>query len=157
MLTTSMTTNKNDSLGAGEILKVDVLGRVTVPREKREELLDTFEKSGMSGAQFAQHHGIHVQTFASWIQKRRRARGDYENEEMRRKLRMGKKTGKAPRKSRPKNSPSNTALNLIEVVADAPAPCVQALEVILPSGVVLKVSSVDQVTLLKTLISELSC
>lgn len=152
-----MTTNENDLSCAGEILKVDVLGRVTVPREKREELLDAFEGSGMSGAQFAHHHGIHVQTFASWIQKRRRERGDYESEEMCRKLRMRKNTGKAPRKSRPKNTPADTALNLIEVVPDAPAPSGQALEVVLPSGVVLKVSGIDQVTLLKTVIRELSC
>ena len=95
MITTSMTTKQeNNPAETGEILKVDVLGRVTVPKEKREELLDTFEASGMSGAQFAQHHGIHVQTFASWIQKRRRARGDYESEEMRSKLRMRRKSKK---------------------------------------------------------------
>ena len=71
MITTSMTAiNENNPAGTGEILKVDVLGRVTIPREKREELLDTFEASGMSGAQFAQHHGIYMQTFASWIQMR---------------------------------------------------------------------------------------
>ncbi len=93
-----MTTNENDPAPAGEILKVDVLGRVTVPKEKREELLDAFEASGMSGAQFAQHHGINVQTFASWIQKRRRARGDYEDEEKRRKLRMGKRRPKSKSK-----------------------------------------------------------
>lgn len=58
-------------------LKRDVLGRVTLPATQREALLDEFERSGMKGLPFAQLVGIHYQTFASWIQKRRRARGDY--------------------------------------------------------------------------------
>lgn len=152
-----MTTNDENG-DAGEILKVDVLGRVTVPKEKREELLDTFEASGMSGAQFAHHHGIHVQTFASWIQKRRRARGDYDNEQTRRKLRMRKGGGKANAKLPVPKTGGKPSLNLIEVVADVPASSgQQALEVILPSGVVLKVCSADQIALLKTIVNELSC
>jgi hypothetical protein len=31
------------------ILKTDALGRVRTPRERREALLEEFEKSGMSG------------------------------------------------------------------------------------------------------------
>ena len=56
---------------SGEILKTDVLGRVKVRPERREELLDAFEASAMSGQSFAIHHGIKVQTIASWIQKLR--------------------------------------------------------------------------------------
>jgi len=43
---------KNDEVAQeneGDLLKVDALGRVRVPKEKREELLDIFERSGMSG------------------------------------------------------------------------------------------------------------
>ena len=57
---------------AGEFLKTDVLGRVRLRPEEREKMLDAFEAGGMSGQAFAIHHGIKVQTFASWIQKRRR-------------------------------------------------------------------------------------
>ncbi|MEM9398676.1 MAG: hypothetical protein AAF984_00565 [Verrucomicrobiota bacterium] len=46
-----------------EILKTDVLGRVTLPPEKREALLDEFEKSGMPASQFCRHYGIGQQTF----------------------------------------------------------------------------------------------
>ena len=56
------------------LLPTDVLGRVRTPPERREALLDEFEKSGMSGAKFAQFIGVKYQTLANWVQKRRRAR-----------------------------------------------------------------------------------
>ena len=59
------------------ILKIDVLGRVKTPGERREQLLDEFEKSGLTGQKFAALVGIKYQTFATWAQKRRRARGTY--------------------------------------------------------------------------------
>ena len=55
------------------ILKTDVLGRVKTPKERREQLLDEFEKSGLTGQKFAALVGIKYQTFATWAQKRRRA------------------------------------------------------------------------------------
>ena len=59
-----------------EILKTDVLGRVRTPKPRREALLDEFERSGVSGKKFAALVGIHYQTFASWSQQRRKARGE---------------------------------------------------------------------------------
>ena len=47
----------------------DRRGCVRTPREDREALLDTFEKSGMSGAAFARLHGIKYPTFACWRYK----------------------------------------------------------------------------------------
>jgi hypothetical protein len=43
-----------------------------VSPERREALLDEFEKSGLSGAQFARTVGIKYQTFAYWRQQRQR-------------------------------------------------------------------------------------
>ena len=65
---------KNTQLGVerGEILIQDSKGRVRTPLERREALLEEYERSGMSGLAFAQHTGIKYQTFASWVQKRRR-------------------------------------------------------------------------------------
>jgi acetyl esterase/lipase len=57
------------------ILKTDVLGRVRTPRERREQVLDEFERSGLSGQKFAELTGIKYPTFATWAQKRRRQRG----------------------------------------------------------------------------------
>jgi hypothetical protein len=59
------------------ILKTDVLGRVKTPAARREQLLDEFERSGLTGQKFAAVVGIKYQTFATWVQKRRRQRGAY--------------------------------------------------------------------------------
>ncbi len=59
------------------ILRTDVLGRVKTPKERREALLDEFERSGLCGQKFAALAGIKYQTFATWAQKRRRQRGAY--------------------------------------------------------------------------------
>jgi len=58
----------------GTILKTDDRGRVRTPVDRREALLDEFERSGVSGMKFAQLAGIKYATFANWIQKRRRTR-----------------------------------------------------------------------------------
>jgi hypothetical protein len=58
-----------------EILKIDARGRVRVPVERRELLLDEFENSGLSGKKFAVLVGIKHQTFATWVTKRRKQRG----------------------------------------------------------------------------------
>lgn len=58
--------------GAMEIMKQDRLGRVRTPRTKQEEILAEYDRSGMSGQQFAKYHGIKYQTFATWVQKRRK-------------------------------------------------------------------------------------
>ena len=59
------------------ILKRDATGRVSYSLEQREALLDEFERSGLKGAAFVRTVGISYPTFASWIQQRRHARGDY--------------------------------------------------------------------------------
>lgn len=61
------------------LLKTDSIGRVRMPDDKREMILDRFEESGMSGQAFAAHIGVKYQTFATWVQKRRKLRGDYPN------------------------------------------------------------------------------
>lgn len=63
------------------LLKTDALGRVRMPKERREAILDAFERSGMSGQAFAERIGVKYPTFATWVQKRRRKRGDYGGKE----------------------------------------------------------------------------
>ena len=58
-----------------EILQQDGRGRVRLPARRREALLDEFEKSGASGAQFARLAGIKYATFAGWVLRRRKVRG----------------------------------------------------------------------------------
>jgi len=55
-----------------EILKQDRKGRVRTPRAKQEAILDEYDRSGMSGPEFAQYVGIKYQTLATWVQKRRK-------------------------------------------------------------------------------------
>jgi hypothetical protein len=67
-----MTSTPEDS---AEIFKRDRMGRVRVPKPRREMLLDEWERSGGSAAQFADYVGIKYSTLASWIQKRRKRAG----------------------------------------------------------------------------------
>ena len=57
------------------MIKTDVLGRMKTSAARRESLLKEFESSGMSGKKFAELTGIKYQTFATWLQKRRRQTG----------------------------------------------------------------------------------
>jgi hypothetical protein len=64
-------TSMNDE---AKILKTDTRGRVRVPAERREELLNEFERSGISAMRFAKMAGVNYATFANWRQKRRKAK-----------------------------------------------------------------------------------
>ncbi len=66
-----------DENKVGRVLKTDVIGRVKTGARQRERVLDEFERSGLSGMKFAAVAGINYQTFASWVQKRRRAMEAY--------------------------------------------------------------------------------
>ncbi len=132
------------------ILKRDVLGRVTISKVQRETLLDEFERSGLKGKPFAKLVGVHYQTFAVWIQKRRRARGDYA-------------AAAAIKSVAPTAVRSPSPLRLIEAVA-APLGAAlpagvgrgsEALELILPGGAKLLVTSSAQVALAAQLLNAL--
>ena len=60
-----------------EVLKRDALGRVRTPRVRREALVEEFEQSGVSAKKFAALVGVNCQTFASWVQARRKAGGQH--------------------------------------------------------------------------------
>ena len=85
-----------------EVLKTDVLGRVRVKKARRDVLLDEFERGGTSAQAFAKMVGIKYQTFASWVQKRRRARKQYP----------------AAVKALPSTPVASGALRLVEAVAE---------------------------------------
>jgi hypothetical protein len=127
-------------------LKRDALGRVALPRQKREALLDEFERGSLSGTQFARVAGINYQTFAGWMQQRRRARGDY-----------------APRQHR---ADAPAAVRLVEAVFTTGAAAQPALpepatastltlEVLLPGGARLLVGNAHQAALAAQLLKAL--
>ena len=148
---------------ATKILKRDTLGRVTLTGEQREHLLDEFERSGLKGVPFARLAGVNYPTFASWIQKRRRARGDY----ARVSRRQASAGGEPPR-----------ALSWVEAVLASPQSAAPgtgtgtgtgtgnstgaaALQLNLPGGAHLTITTPQQATLaaqlLKALTPSASC
>ena len=56
------------------VLKQDAAGRVWTPRDRREAVLDEFERSGLPATKFAAHVGVKYPTLAAWVQKRRKSR-----------------------------------------------------------------------------------
>ena len=120
---------------SGQIIKADKRGRIRVTRERRQSLIQEFEQSGLSAAQFAQVCGVKYQTLATWIRKAHRA----------------KPTGR-----KPGNSP--TPLQWFEtVVAPASTGSVTAhgLMVLFPDGVRLEVRDLSHVPLAAALIRTL--
>ena len=66
-----MTTTTTDlTPQSTQILKTDKRGHIQFPRQMREDLLDRFESSGMSGSEFAKFYHISYSTFATWRKKR---------------------------------------------------------------------------------------
>ena len=156
-MTLMTTTNHPNGAGSGaseseHLLKTDVLGRTRMSRAQRETILDAFESSGMTGQAFALQHGIKIQTFASWIQKRRLARGDYQKESVRQKLRMRKS---CPATDQPHPTPAS--FNLIEVDLRKEPTATTALEVLLPGGAIVRISHESQIGLLQLLLRQPPC
>jgi DNA-binding transcriptional regulator/RsmH inhibitor MraZ len=114
-------------VGEGEVLKIDERGRVRVPVERREALLDEFEKSGMSGAKFARLAGIKYATFANWTHARRKARSQ--------------------------ESPGSEPLRLIEAVMEGSGNGSCGLVIELPGGGRVRVESPLQLRLAAELLS----
>lgn len=71
----AMTSTESAANEGIELLRVDTRGRVRVSRERREVLLAEYDRSGMSGAAFAEWAGVKYPTFMSWVSGRRRERG----------------------------------------------------------------------------------
>ena len=57
------------------IIKSDRTGRRRYTQQYKDEVLAAYESSGMSGCAFAEHCGLKYPTFASWVSKRRRDKG----------------------------------------------------------------------------------
>jgi hypothetical protein len=108
------------------ILKTDSRGRVRTPVGRREELLDEFERSGLSATKFAALVGVRYQTFATWVQQRKGER---------------KKGAGRPRGSK--------AVCLVEAVVDASAgeAAGGALRLLLPGGATMEVRNKTQAAL----------
>jgi transposase len=67
-------TSKSNTPSDIQFRKVDRRGHVRTSPEYREAILDQFERSGLSGAQFAAEHNINLKTFGNWVRRRRGAK-----------------------------------------------------------------------------------
>jgi hypothetical protein len=57
-----------------KIIKTDTRGRLRTTAERREFLLDEFERSAMTGRKFADWAGIRYSTFGNWSRARKKLR-----------------------------------------------------------------------------------
>lgn len=137
--------------GAGTVLKTDVLGRVQTKVAQREAMLDAFERSGLSGTKFAAVAGVNYQTFASWVQKRRKTTGAYRES-------LGRsKQGKSARPA----ATTMPALGWVEaVVEDGARPEVpvsqpETLRLELPCGASMQITNQAQAVLAARLLRAL--
>ena len=108
-----------------EILKTDKRGRVRTTRQRREELLLEFERSGLSAPRFAELTGVKYQTLAGWLHRRRQQQGEV-----------------AATKA-----PGVQWLETVVPTADLPATSDSRLLVRLPSGATLELSNLTQAPL----------
>ena len=122
------TTSEMTGAAEGEIFKTDTVGRVRVSRARREALLDEFERSGASGAQFAAYVGVKYSTFAAWAHKRRRQKA------------LAAET--APAQAAPKTA---TPVRWWEAVVEGPPGAsaeAEGLQVCLPGGAQVRIATV---------------
>ena len=123
------------------ILKTDTRHRIRTPAPQREALLDAFEHTSMSGAQFARHHGIRYPTFANWRQKRRRSGG----------LERGSQRDYTPQSSHWVEG----VLSAAHQAQSLPPPSARPLGVVLPGGATLHLVSMELVSLAAALLRAL--
>ena len=51
------------------VLKTDQIGRLRYTPEQKKTMVDAYRASGLSAPRFAAHHGVNYQTLVSWIKK----------------------------------------------------------------------------------------
>ena len=114
------------------IIKADRRGRLRFAPDQLATLFAAYDTSGLSGPKFAQLHGLNYQTFAGWLQRRKR--------------------GPVPKPSR--SAPG--AITFIEADTAAAGGGSAALEVHLAGGAKLLVGNRAQLALAAALIRELT-
>ena len=127
------------------ILKTDQRGRVRMPPERREALLLEFERSGLSGAEYARVVGVRYSTFAAWVARRKR--GD-----------ASRRRSGGRERFRSKSSASRSGVAWVEAVVEPHRNRHDAsgsLVVDLPGGARTRVSNATQAGLLARVLTEL--
>jgi len=118
------------------VLKTDKIGRLRYTSEQKKTMIEAYRASGLSAPRFAAHHGVNYQTLVSWIKKDRQSLS----------------TSTAPGLS-----PSNL-FSLIPAVIEGNGNLNAngAMEIFLPGGARLSITSAHHVALAASLIRELN-
>jgi transposase-like protein len=129
MRTTTTTSVVPSTVQAAKLpVTVDTRGRMRISKEQRGLILEEFERSGVSGAEFARRSGLKYSTLAGWRHRHRRSHRS--------------------RRLRP--------VRLLEaVLPTAPVPASKALPVLLPGGARLEIACAAQIPLAVALLREL--
>jgi transposase-like protein len=110
------------------IIRTGSDGRLRYSRDQRGDLLEAFDRSGMSAMAFSRQHGVSYQTFIAWLRKRRECGAPLQSD----------------------------APAFAEVMLRQPAPdSAASLRVVLPCGTVIEVASRAALPLAAELLSTL--
>ena len=123
-----MQSTSSEPSPASSIIRTGIDGRLRYSREQRQDLLEAFDRSGLSAMSFSRQHGVSYQTFIAWLRKRR-------------------ESGDIP----PPNAPA-----FAEVMLQQPAHDLSAgLRILLPCGTVIEVPCRSALSLAAELITAL--
>ena len=117
------------------IMKTDRRGRLRYTPEQKNTIVEAYQASGLSAPRFATLHGVNYQTLVSWIKKRKIQGAE-----------------RSPR------SLHSALLSLVpaEIAHSNAIASGSAMEVLLPGGTKILISSPSQVDLAVALIRELN-
>ena len=116
------------------IMKADRRGRLRYTPEQKQTMVDAYRASGLSAPRFAAHHGVNYQTLVTWIKKDKQSSA-----------------------SATPDSSSSKFFSLIPTLIEGngiPA-ADRAMEMHLPGGARLSITSADHVALAVALIRQL--
>ncbi len=116
------------------IMKADRRGRLRYTPEQKQTMVDAYRASGLSAPRFAAHHGVNYQTLVTWIKKDKQSSA-----------------------SATPDSSSSGFFSLIPALIEGngnPA-ADRAMEMLLPGGARLSITSADHVALAVALIRQL--
>ena len=115
------------------LLKTDQIGRLRYSPEQKKTMLDAYRASGLSAPRFAAaHHGVSYQTLITWIKKDKQSAA-----------------------SAVQDSPPFFSLIPALIEDSGTSAAHEAMEIALPGGARLRITSAKHVTLAVALIREL--
>jgi transposase-like protein len=116
------------------IMKTDRRGRLRYTSEQKKTMVDAYRASGLSAPRFAAHHGVNYQTLVSWIKKDKQSSASTTSD----------------------SSPSGFFSLIPAVIEGGVNPVADgAMEISLPGGARLSITSANHVALAVALIRQL--